>query len=192
MTQIVLASTSRYRHELLCRLGLPFEAAAPDVDERAVALPPREMALALASAKAEAVLARFPEAVVIGSDQVATIDGEVLHKPGTEDNAVNQLRRLVGREHELLTAVCVASGDRRLLHLDVHRLTMRPLDDEALRDYVARDRPRDCAGSYRIESLGIALMAKVEGEDFTAIVGLPLMAVTRMLEELGVRVLGPN
>ncbi len=191
MRRLVLASTSRYRRGLIERLGVPFEAIAPNVDERAVLLPPKALAAALSGAKAEAVAAVVPDALIIGSDQVPSIDGEALEKPGTPERAEVQLRRLAGRTHELITGVCVldaATGERRE-HLDVHRITLRPLTAAQIAAYVARDEPLDCAGAYKVESLGISLMASIEGEDFTAITGLPLIAVTRMLAELGLDVL---
>ena len=190
---LVLASTSPYRRALLGRLGLPFECVAPDgVDERAIQLPPRELVVALARAKAEAVAAMRPDAVVIGSDQAPAIGDRVLHKPGTAARAVAQLEALAGREHELLTAVCVIDGPsgRRFEHLDVHRLRLRPLRKAEIEDYVARDQPLDCAGAYKIEQLGIALMERIDGEDATAIVGLPLIAVCRILVDLGLPILG--
>lgn len=192
MRRIVLASTSRYRAELLGRLGVPFEAVAPGVDESGLDLPPRELAAALAAAKARAVAERDGDAIVIGSDQVASIDGDVLGKPGTVERAQAQLARLSGRTHELITGVCVvdARTGGRLDHLDVHTMTLRPLSHAEIADYVGRDRPLDCAGAYKIEGLGIALMAAIEGDDFTAITGLPLIAVTRMLGALGAEVLG--
>lgn len=191
---VVLASTSVYRRALLERLGVPFRAVAPAVDERAVELPPRALAQRLSYLKAEAAVSVAPDALIIGSDQVACLDGEVLHKPGTPERARAQLAALAGRTHELITGVCVldaASGERRE-HLDVHRITLRALDPAEIADYVARDEPLDCAGSYKIEGLGIALMARIDGDDFTAITGLPLMAVARMLSELGCPVLGAS
>lgn len=193
--RILLASTSRYRRDLFARLGLPFEAVAPDFDEDAAK---QELAgkgseaivRALALGKARAVAASAPDALVIGSDQAAAIDGELLGKPGTEEGARAQLRLLAGRTHRLLTAVALVHGGAAEEALDVHRLTMRALDDAAIADYVRRDAPLDCAGAYRVESLGIALFERIEGHDFTAIVGLPLTLVVAMLERVGVRVLG--
>ncbi len=192
MRRIVLASTSRYRRALVERLEIPFECIAPDVDERAVTLPPRELARHLSKAKAEAVARVAPDAIIIGSDQVACVDGEILHKPGTVERAEAQLRRLAGRSHELITGVCIidASSGACREHLDVHRITLRALSDAEIRNYVARDQPLDCGGSYKVEGLGISLMAQIAGEDFTAITGLPLLAVVRMLGELNVAVLG--
>lgn len=190
---LVLASTSRYRRELLARLGLPFRAERPDCDEDAYkgrGLSPEALAETLALLKAKS-LERAPEgarATIIGSDQVAAIDGQILSKPGTVEAAVEQLCLLSGREHRLITAVAVIAGDRRLLHTDVTRLWMRSLNTEALARYVAADEPLDCAGSYRLESRGIALFSRIESADHTAIVGLPLIALTTMLRELGYRI----
>ena len=191
--RIVLASTSRYRRELLERLHIPFDVRGPiGVDERSVVLPPRELALELAYRKAASVAAVEPDAIVIGSDQTASVDGEPQHKPETPERARAQLRQLAGQEHELLTGVVIldARTGSRLDHLDVHRLRFRHLTDAEIADYVAIDRPTDCLGACKIESLGISLMDSIAGEDFTAITGLPLIAVTRMLRQLGVPVLG--
>lgn len=192
-SDLILASTSRYRRALVQRLGVPFRCVAPGVDEDAVkreVADPIALAERLAAAKAEAVAATSPQAVVIGSDQLATIDGEVLGKPGTRDAAVAQLERLAGRTHELVTAVCVLRKTDGIVrtHTDRTRLTMRPLAREQLARYVGRDDPIDCAGSYKIESAGIALFERIETEDFTAITGLPLIALVRMLRDFGIDV----
>jgi septum formation protein len=191
--EIVLASTSRYRRALLERLGLPFEAVAPPYDEeggkRAHAdLGPEALSLALARGKALSVAATRPAALVIGSDQIAVIDGTQLDKPGTPERARAQLRQLAGRTHRLVTSVVIAHAatGRVLEHVDVHALTMRALSDAQIARYVEADAPLDCAGSYRSESLGVALFETMRGDDATAIVGLPLTAVTRMLAALGV------
>ncbi len=185
---LILASTSPYRRSLLERLGLPFETMAPGVDEEAFAATgagPRTIAESLAIAKAEAVAKGRHEAVVIGSDQVAALDGRALGKPGTEEAAVDQLMGMTGREHELITAMAVAHRGTIRLHVDVTVLTMRTLSRDEIRRYVEADRPLDCCGSYRIETRGIALFEKVDSEDFTAIVGLPLIALTTILRDLG-------
>ena len=187
---LVLASTSRYRAELLRRLGLTFEQRGPEVDERAIeaqGMPPRALAETLAAAKADAVASELPDSIVIGSDQVCACEGRVLHKPGSEERAVEQLAGLAGRTHELITAVRVRLGERVLDHTDVARLTMRALDRDALARYVRADQPLDCAGAYKLEALGIALFERVESEDHSAITGLPLIAVRRMLGELGLQ-----
>ena len=190
---IVLASTSRYRQELLARLGLPFESLAPPFDEEAekarlAGLDEEALSLALARGKAVSVARVRPEAIVIGSDQIAVIDGERLDKPGSVERACAQLARLAGRTHRLVTSTVVVheAAGVVLEHVDVHSLAMRALTAAQIAGYVSRDRPLDCAGSYKSESLGIALFERIEGEDATAVVGLPLTAVTRMLASLGV------
>lgn len=187
--QLILASTSRYRQELLARLGLPFTCQAPGVDEDAVKtdrnLGPRQVAEILAERKARAVAALHPEAVVIGSDQLAHLDGAVLGKPGTVEAAEAQLARLAGRTHELVTAVCIVhpGGVERIT--DLAHLTMRPLPAEALARYVAADRPLDCAGAYKLECRGIGLFSAVACADHTAITGLPLIWTAGVLGRLG-------
>jgi len=188
--RLVLASTSRYRRALLERLGVAFDAIAPYCDETAHPhLAPDALALTLAREKATSV--PVADALVIGSDQVVDLDGEVLGKPHTAEAAVAQLARLQGRAHRLVTAVAVHEvGGRTLEAVDVHTMHMRPLDDVALRAYVAHDQPLDCAGSYRLEARGVALFARVEADpetaDDSAIVGLPIMKLLRLLRELGV------
>lgn len=187
--RVVLASTSPYRRALLERTGLVFAQAAPDVDEdafKARGLAPRALAEALADAKAAAVAADAPDAIVIGSDQVCTIDGQVLSKPGTAARALEQLERLAGRTHELVTAVAVRRGDEVRAHTDVARLTLRPLGRAALERYVAADRPLDCAGAYKLEERGVALFERVACEDHSAITGLPMIATLRLLRSFGV------
>jgi septum formation protein len=188
---IVLASTSRYRHELLSRLRVPFEVASPGVNEsvwQQQGFSPSELAVRLAAAKARAVAEKRSDATVIGSDQVASIDGEILNKPGTRERAVEQLGRLAGRTHQLWTAVTMIAGDRQWDWLDETRLTMARLTREELIRYVEADDPIDCAGAYKIESIGIGLFERVETEDPTAIVGLPLTFVSRCLREMGWRI----
>lgn len=194
---IYLASTSRYRRSLIERLGLGVELIEPPLDEeheksRVGPLEPSVLAEHLARAKAESVRGLGPGGLVIGGDQIAVVDGETLHKPVTRERAVEQLVKLAGREHRLYTAVAVhepATG-RTESATDVHRLFVRALAREAFEDYVQRDEPLDCAGSYRIESLGIALFDRVEGNDPTAIIGMPLTLLTTLLSRFDVQVLG--
>lgn len=189
MPDLILASTSRYRKELLARLALPFACEAPGVDEDAVKADashsPRQVAEILAERKARAVAERHPGAVVIGSDQLAQLDGQVLGKPGSVAGAQQQLARLAGRVHELVTAVCIVhpGGVERLT--DIARLRMRALDAAAIARYVEADRPLDCAGAYKLECLGIALFEQVECTDHTAITGLPLIWTGSVLARLG-------
>jgi len=190
---LVLASTSRYRRELLGRLGLPFEVVSPHVDEtRLEGESPRAMAARLADAKARAVAALHPSAVVIGSDQTATLDGvEVIGKPGTHARAVEQLRQASGRTlifHTALAVVAPARGFARTVVVDT-RVRFRSLTDAQIEAYLAREPAYDCAGSAKAEGLGIALMAALEGPDPSALVGLPLIPLTELLEAAGCPVL---
>ena len=188
--ELVLASTSLYRKRLLERTGLGFRVEDPVCAEEPVpGVTPRALALEFAMEKARSISQRNPRAVVIGSDQLVDLDGEVLGKPGDVETAIAQLRRMAGRPHHLWTAVVVMQGGRSRDHVDLHRLTLRQLADDEIREYVERDQPLDCAGSYMIESLGIALMERIEGDDPTAIEGLPLMATLRLLAEFGIRAL---
>lgn len=179
------------------RLGIAYEAVAPGVDEEPYkqrGLTPVAMVTALARAKAHAVADQYEDAVIIGSDQCAEIDGHILDKPQTEARAVAQLEMLAGRTHRLLTGVCVLDTKTSQvdLRVDEHHLAMRALTTEQLRAYVAYDRPLECAGSYKIESLGVALFESVKGEDGSAIVGLPMMYIARTLAALGVDVFSPR
>ena len=192
----MLASTSRYRRELIQRLGLGVESAAPAFDEEAEkkaleALSPEALVASLARGKARSLGEAYPDALIIGSDQAAEVDGKLLGKPGTEEAARAQLKLLAGREHRLLTAVTMFEPRTGRLEeaLDVHRLSVRALSDEAIANYVRRDKPLDCAGSYRVEALGIALFDRLSGDDFTAIIGLPLTRVVALLDRFGVKVL---
>lgn len=186
MAALILASTSVYRRQLLARLRLPFEAVAPQVDE--TALPGEsaaELAGRLAAAKAAAVAATFPGAWVIGSDQVAELDGQILGKPGSSDNAIAQLRAMRGRDVLFHTAVHLCregSGDGRQ---DLTRVRLRDLDDAAIVRYVDAERPLDCAGSFKVEGLGIVLFDAVQSRDPTALIGLPLIATTELLRNAG-------
>lgn len=188
---LVLASSSRYRRALLERLRLPFVCVSPEVDERAFAAritDPVALALVLSEAKAEAVARAHPEAIVIGSDQVAALGDRILEKPGTHPLAVEQLRALRGREHALHTGLALVVPERGVVSDVISvRLTMNPLTDDAIERYLRADEPYDCCGSYRIESLGIALFSAVATEDFTAIEGLPLLTLARRLREAGLR-----
>ncbi len=189
MPPLILASTSIYRRDLLARLGPAFSVEKPAVDEAAVQrdrnLPPYAIAATLARMKAEAVAGRHPGAVVIGSDQLATVDGEILGKPGSAAAARAQLARLSGRTHELVTAVSVIHPGGPEHHLAIIRLQMRPLSAEAIARYVEADQPLDCAGAYKLEQRGIALFSAIEGDDHTAIVGLPLLWLGSILARLG-------
>jgi septum formation protein len=188
MPRLILASTSTYRSALLERLRVPFTQESPGIDEAAskrAGETPVAIAQALARLKARAVLSRHPDAIVVGSDQVATIDERVLDKPGTEANAREQLQLLRGREHRLLTAVAIAHGIELTEFVDTTRLVMRPLADDEIERYLAAERPFDCAGSYKIEGLGIALFERIDSHDQTAIIGLPLLRLAAELRRVG-------
>ena len=189
---VVLGSTSRYRRELLSRLNLPFEVAAPEVDETPQpGEAPRDLALRLALAKARAVAARHPEAVVIGSDQVADLAGQPLGKPGEHARAVQQLRQMRGQTVVFQTAlavVCLATGFEQV-DLAPVCVRFRDLTDEEIENYLQAEKPYDCAGSAKSEGLGIALLESIENDDPTALVGLPLIRTARMLRAAGVKLL---
>lgn len=183
---LMLASTSRYRRELLERLRLPLHIARPEVDETPLdgeSVP--AMASRLARAKAEAIAAQHPGSWVIGSDQAAELDGQPLGKPGHRDAALAQLASMSGRQVRFHTAVClVRDGDARQAQ-DVTTVRFRPLSAAEIERYVDTEQPFDCAGSFKSEGLGIALFDAIESTDPTALVGLPLIAVSRMLREAG-------
>jgi septum formation protein len=189
---VVLGSSSPYRRELLSRLKLEFEVAIPEVDETPLAgEKPADLARRLAVAKARAVAQRHPEAIVIGSDQVADLDGEPFGKPGTHERAVAQLQRMRGRTVVFETAVavvCRATGFEALELASV-RVRFRELGDDEIDAYLRAEQPYDCAGSARSEGLGIVLLDAIESDDPTALVGLPLIRTCRMLRAAGVALL---
>jgi len=191
--QVVLASTSRYRRGLLERLGMPFECADPQVDEKALAAEtPAATAARLAEAKARAVAIRFADALVIGSDQVASCDGARLEKPGGHDNAARQLALVSGRTAQFDTAVAVLDTQSGTLRSRVVpcRVTFRKLDAARIERYLRLEQPYDCAGSAKAEGLGIALIERIETEDPTSLIGLPLIALAGLLRDAGFDVLG--
>ncbi len=191
--QVVLASTSRYRRGLLERLGMPFECADPQVDEapRAGELP-AATALRLAEAKARGVAIRYADALVIGSDQVASCDGAVLDKPGNHANAARQLARVSGRTAQFDTAVAVLDTKSGALRSRVVpcRVTFRALDAARIERYLRLEQPYDCAGSAKAEGLGIALIERIDTADPTSLIGLPLIALAELLRDSGLDVLG--
>ena len=185
---LILASTSRYRRELLARLRLPFDVHAPQVDE--AVLPgetPAALALRLADAKANAVAQRFPAAVVIGSDQVADLDGTPIGKPGSHERAVEQLRAMRGRSVVFQTAVSVQRRDTGFAATLLAPVTVRfrQLTDTEIERYLRAEQPYDCAGSAKVETLGIALLDGIDSDDPTALVGLPLIRTCELLRQAG-------
>ena len=192
--RLILGSTSRYRRELLQRLQIPFEVVSPDVDE--TPLPsemPSILAARLALAKARAVAAAMPDAVVIGSDQVADLHGQPLGKPGTHERAVAQLRQMRGQTVIFQTAVavvCIANGFEQS-SLAAVKVTFRDLTDDEIENYLRAEKPYDCAGSAKSEGLGIALLSSIESDDPTALVGLPLIRTCNMIRAAGIALLSP-
>lgn len=189
---LVLASTSRYRRALLDAAGIAHEAVAPPFDEdHDRGLPPDELVVAFARGKAESLARARPDALIIGADQIPEIDGTILTKPGHAAGAIEQLARLSGRVHRLLTAVAIhdPTSGRTAHRVVVHAMRMRPLSRAQIEAYVARDAPFDCAGAYKVEAAGALLFEAMDGPDHTAIVGLPLTALASLLAEHGVDLL---
>jgi septum formation protein len=185
---LILASTSKYRGALLSQLGWPFLAMNPGVDEEKVKDQlerPEDIALTLSKYKAEAVFARRPDACVIGSDQVCTMEGKIFGKPHTIENALEQISLMQGKKHELLTAVTVIYPGGMESFINRTVLQMRQLTLKEIHTYVKQDLPLDCAGSYKLESKGIKLFEKIEMNDHTAIIGLPLIELTSIMLKLG-------
>ncbi len=188
---LVLASTSRYRRELMTRFTPRFRTLSPDVDETPLAAEmPAALASRLAAAKAGAIAAICPGALVIGSDQVADLDGHALGKPGTADIACQQLAACSGRRVSFHTAVCVIDTRdakvRTRSGIDTTHVVFRTLDADEIARYVAAEQPLDCAGSFKAEGLGIALFKRIEGSDPTGLIGLPLIVLARLLRASGV------
>lgn len=190
--KLILGSTSPYRRELLARLRIPFEVAAPDVDETPQAQEtPQQLACRLAMSKARAVAAQFPSSVVIGSDQVADLQGQPLGKPGNHANAVLQLQKMRGQTVIFQTAVAVVCAQTKFAQMDLAQVKVkfRDLTDAQIEAYLQAETPYDCAGSAKSEGLGIVLLDAIDNDDPTALVGLPLIRTCRMLEAAGISLL---
>lgn len=190
--KLILASTSPYRRELLGRLGLPFDVANPETDETPLTNePPQALALRLAEAKARAVADRYPDALIIGSDQVATVDGKIYGKPGTHDGAIAQLQALSGKTVNFFTALCLlnaATGVAEVRGVPT-LVSFRNLSDEEIEAYLRREPAYNCAGSAKSEGLGIVLLSRMQGDDPNALIGLPLIALCDLLRNQGVSIL---
>lgn len=192
--KLILGSTSPYRRELLTRLRIPFEVAAPAVDEtQQPHETPQQLACRLAMSKARAVAAQFPDCVVIGSDQVAELDGQALGKPGHHARALAQLQQMSGKTVIFQTAVAVVCQETGFAQMDLAQVKVkfRQLSDAQIEAYLRAETPYDCAGSAKSEGLGIALLEAIDSDDPTALVGLPLIRTCRMIEAAGIKVLGP-
>ncbi len=191
--RLILGSTSRYRRELLSRLQVPFDVVSPEVDETPQTHEtPSALACRLALAKAHAVAQQHPEAVVIGSDQVADLNGEPLGKPGTHERAVLQLQRMRGQTVVFQTAVAVVCHARQFEKTELAqiRVRFRDLSDAEIENYLRLEEPYDCAGSAKSEGLGIALLEAIDNDDPTALIGLPMIRTARLLRAAGISLLG--
>ena len=189
---LVLGSTSPFRRELLGKLGIAFEVASPDIDERPQENEtPEALVRRLSREKALAVARTFPRHLIIASDQVAVIDGHILGKPGTHENATRQLQSASGKTVEFLTGLCLYNSKSEHLQLDVvpFRVVFRKLDDAEIEHYLQREKPYNCAGSFKSEGLGIALFQRLEGDDPNSLIGLPLIRLIDMLKAEGLQVL---
>ena len=188
--QLILASQSPYRKAQLESLGLTFLAIKPEVNEEQLKKDGPddlvELTRFLALHKANSLHAKYPDAIVIGSDQMAEVDGQRLDKPGSKKRARQQLQRLQGRKHRLLTSLCVVHGEVTHMFTDITTLHMRQLDAVAIDAYLEQDQPYDCAGSYKFERGGIALIEHIETQDPSAIQGLPLMSLTNAFNKLNI------
>ena len=191
MSNIILASSSPYRKALLDRLGIEFNCFAPEVDEDSFKTrikDPQELAETLAFEKAKKGLERFPNSIVIGSDQLMVFKGENFGKPGSFEKAFEQLRKLSGEKHQLITSYCVITNEIQHIETNITTLKMRPLNEYAIKNYLISDNPIDCAGAYKLELNGIALFEEIQTDDHTAIVGLPLLSLGNFLNKIGIAV----
>ena len=190
--QIILGSTSPYRKELLGRLGLAFESAAPDIDEtRLTDEMPQALVARLAEEKAKAVAENYADSLIIGSDQVAVLNNEVLGKPGNHEKAVSQLEKASGETVTFYTGLCLYNTATKNLQLDVvpFNVVFRKLTRDQIEQYLKAEQPYNCAGSFKSEGLGVVLFERLEGEDPSALIGLPLIRLCRMLEQEGVKII---
>ena len=190
--QLVLASTSPFRRDLLSRLGIPFTTANPQVDESS--LPgesPEDLALRLSEAKARSIAPLYPEALIIGSDQVAILEGQIFGKPGTHDKAVQQLQTMRGKTVNFFTGLCLfdAKAERARVRGVSTLVTFRHLNDTEIENYLRKEQPYNCAGSAKSEGLGIAIIHRMQGDDPNALIGLPLILLCDLLAEAGVSIL---
>jgi septum formation protein len=189
---IILASTSPYRKRLLERLGVAFHCLPLEIDESPLhGEPPQAMARRLAQAKAQAIADIHPKSLVIGSDQVASLEGGVMGKPGNHEAAAAQLRASSGREVKFYTGLALVCSERQLqrTHVELFSAHFRSLTEQQINDYLQREQPFDCAGSFKVEGLGIALFTGLQGNDPSSLEGLPLIALVALLEEAGLKVL---
>ncbi len=187
--QLILGSSSPYRKALLEKLGLPFECFSPEIDESVEpGEPPRQLVERLAIEKARETGKAYPEALIIGSDQVAVLDGKIIGKPASHEDAVNQLKEASGREVHLYTGLCLFNANTgNIQHgIESYSVVFRDLTEAQIERYLKKDQPYNCAGSLKAETLGIAMLSKLEGEDPNTLIGLPLIRLVDMLLEEGI------
>ncbi len=195
MSTLILASSSIYRKKLLERIINNFEIVPPEIDEsdfKSHIHEPELLSTTLAEEKALAVLKKYPEATVIGSDQVVSLEGEILSKPGTIEKAQRQLESLQSKKHNLYTSFCIVNKLRKQMHTHHTVLHMKALTPQQIANYINKDKPFDCAGSYKFEEHGISLFEKVECNDQSAVTGLPLIKLSLLLEEFGFELLSSH
>lgn len=194
MSQLILASSSLPRKSLLTRLAIPFEAVSPDVDE--AILPnenPRDLVLRLAKKKAQAVATKYPDSLIIGADQVCVVGNKIFSKPSSLEDAEQQLKLMSGKEITFLIGLCLLNSkdDTDQTAVETIAVSFRELSTETIQNYLKKENVLNCAGSFKVEGLGIALVNKIIGDDYTALIGLPLIRLTAMLEKAGVLVFCP-
>ncbi|MBT6326443.1 MAG: septum formation protein Maf [Bdellovibrionales bacterium] len=191
MNHLILASSSKYRIELLSRLNIPFESKSPEIDEELIKNQiknPIELVEKLSILKAKKIYKNYPSATIIGSDQIICLDQTIFDKPLSLENAILQLKKLSGNIHSLITAVTIINKKQTVTFHNITLLKMRDLTIQEIEFYVEQDKPLDCAGSYKVESLGISLFDSIDTSDFTSIVGLPLIQLTSNLKSLGFKI----
>ncbi len=189
---LILASSSQFRKSQMQQLELDFKCISPDVDEdilKAKITDPVELSVALSREKANVVLRDNPSDIIIGSDQVLSLDGEIFNKPGNSENAISQLSKLSAKEHKLITSFAIISKNKEITDTVISTMKMRELTDEQIKKYVQKDQPLYSCGSYKLETLGIGLFESIQSSDHSSIIGLPLISVTSALKEFGIEVI---
>ena len=189
---LVLGSSSIFRKAQMDQLGLAYQTYSPDIDEDTIktsGLSPKEISKELSLKKAQAVLAKFPDSIVIGADQVLSFKGEIFSKPMTKQKAIEQLLKLSGATHELITSYAIITKDKQVVETVTSKMTMRELSQTQIESYVDKDNPLHSCGAYKLETIGIALFEQIQCPDHSAIIGLPLISLTTKLKEFGIEVL---
>lgn len=191
MTKVILASKSPYRKQLLERLNFDFDCMNSDFDERPLKEKindPYELTRQLSVAKARAIEKNYPTSIIIGSDQVCYFEGEILGKTGNYEKSLKQLAHMSGKEHELYTSYAIIFNGKQILHTNITKLKMKNLTELQLKKYLSTDNPIDCAGSYKLELKGISLMEEIDTVDETAIIGIPILSLSKDLSKLGITI----